>query len=186
MKGSTNEQATLWKSKRGSYYSCASRNQRNIRYRRISYLISTKRGSNNEQFNTTRNYYDYLWAVLCSGYGYWCSTRTDPSIHSWGCAGLCLYLRNVRPLFNFRVETHKRIKTMFIETQSFTAEYWAGWLVITDRSSNETYPVQLRDTKTGRNITRKQFNSAIKTHGTDRACQTFCKLYALPSTPCYS
>lgn len=75
---------------------------------------------------------------------------------------------------------------MFIETQSFTAEYWSGWLIITDKASHTTYPVQLRDTDTGRNITRQQFNSAIKTHGADRACRTFCKLYALPSTPCYS
>ena len=75
---------------------------------------------------------------------------------------------------------------MLIETQSFTAEYWSGWLIITDKASHKTYSVQLRDTDTGRNITRQQFNSAIKTHGADHACQTFCKLYALPSTPCYS
>ena len=74
---------------------------------------------------------------------------------------------------------------MFMESEKHTAEFWSGWLIITDNATRQTYPVQMHDRTTGRNITRKQFNDAVKSHGLDRACQTFRKLYARPSTQCY-
>ena len=74
---------------------------------------------------------------------------------------------------------------MFMESDNHTAEFYSGWLIITDNATRQTYPVQMRDTETGRNITRKQFNDAVKGYGLDRACQTFRKLYARPSTQCY-
>lgn len=67
---------------------------------------------------------------------------------------------------------------MLMESEKHTAEFWSGWLIITDNSTRHTYPVQMHDRTTGRNTTRKQFNDAVKGYGLDRACQTFRKLYA--------
>lgn len=67
---------------------------------------------------------------------------------------------------------------MFFESNAYTAEFHSGWLLITENASAEVYPVQLLDTKTGRNITRRQFVEAVKGFGLDKACQTFRKLAA--------
>lgn len=66
---------------------------------------------------------------------------------------------------------------MNYQTDTYEAEYYKGWLVITIKAERRNECVQLTNGK-GRNITRSQFKSAIKSHGVDRACQTFVKLAA--------
>lgn len=62
-------------------------------------------------------------------------------------------------------------------TKGWEAEYFAPYLCITSPDGN-TGLVQLKDTKTGRNITLRQFRSSVLSHGILRACQTFWKLRA--------
>lgn len=75
---------------------------------------------------------------------------------------------------------------MFIQSELFEADYYKGWLIITDRQTSKTYPVQLKSTETGRNITKSQFSSSIKTAGFDAACRTFKKIaITTPTVACY-
>jgi len=72
-------------------------------------------------------------------------------------------------------------------SERYEAEYYKGWLVITDLTSGKAECVQLKSSE-GRNITRSQFKSSLASHGFDKACQTFLKLaatYKPTSTPCY-
>lgn len=76
---------------------------------------------------------------------------------------------------------------MFTENQNYIAEYYKGWLIITDKASNKTSPVQLLSTETGRNITKKQFNDSVKKFGLDKACESFQRLAATYKfQQCYS
>ena len=62
-------------------------------------------------------------------------------------------------------------------TKGWEAEYFAPYLCIT-APDGEPGLVQIKDTKTGRNVTLAQFRSAVASHGVLRACQTFWKLRA--------
>ena len=61
------------------------------------------------------------------------------------------------------------------ETETHEVDYHAGFLVIAESDTHKSFVVQLTD-KSGRNVTRKQFTSAVTTHGIDRACSTFKRL----------
>ena len=65
-------------------------------------------------------------------------------------------------------------------SDNFETDYYKGWLVIYDKVIKKNYPVQLIDTKTKRNITKKHFKECLVTYGYDRTCNTFKKLYASP------
>ena len=67
---------------------------------------------------------------------------------------------------------------MFKQSDNYTAETHSGWLIITDAATSKPELVKLQDTKTGRNITRQQFNKAVKIAGFDKACRVFLKLAA--------
>lgn len=69
---------------------------------------------------------------------------------------------------------------MFKENQNYMAEFYKGWLIITEKATNKPFLVQLMDSATGRNITRKQFNDGVKMFGLDKACQSFKRLAADP------
>ena len=62
------------------------------------------------------------------------------------------------------------------QEEGCTAEYFAPYLCLTD-PKGATGLVQLHNAK-GRNVTRQQFAASVKTHGAERACQTFWKLRA--------
>ena len=47
-------------------------------------------------------------------------------------------------------------------SDNFDIDYYKGWLIVYDKNIKKNYPVQLKDTKTNRNITRKQFKQAVK------------------------
>ena len=64
---------------------------------------------------------------------------------------------------------------MIMDSDKFETDYLGGILVITDKNLGTLHSVCLRDAS-GRNITRKQFISAVKSHGLDKACETFKKL----------
>ena len=61
------------------------------------------------------------------------------------------------------------------ETATHEVDYHAGFLVIAESDTQKSFVVQLTD-KSGRNVTRNQFTSAVTTHGIDRACCTFKRL----------
>ena len=61
------------------------------------------------------------------------------------------------------------------QTETHEVDYHAGYLVIAESDTQQSFVVQLTDNN-GRNVTRKQFTSAVSTHGIDRACSTFKKL----------
>jgi len=63
-------------------------------------------------------------------------------------------------------------------SDNFDTDYYKGWLIVYDKNIKKNYPVQLKDTKTNRNITKKQFKQAVNKYGFDNACNTFKKLYA--------
>jgi ubiquitin len=63
-------------------------------------------------------------------------------------------------------------------SDNFDIDYYKGWLIVYDKNIKKNYPVQLKDTKTNRNITRKQFKQAVNNYGFDKACNSFKKLYA--------
>lgn len=67
---------------------------------------------------------------------------------------------------------------MFMENENFEAEYYKGWLIVTDKATRKASPVQLIDSRTRRNITLNQFREGVKKFGLDRACQSFKKLEA--------
>lgn len=64
---------------------------------------------------------------------------------------------------------------MIMDSDKFETDYLSGVLVITDKNLGTLHSVCLRDAS-GRNITRNQFLSAVKSHGLDKACETFKKL----------
>ena len=43
-----------------------------------------------------------------------------------------------------------------ITSDNFETDYYKGWLIVYDKNIKKNYPVQLKDIKTNRNITRKQ------------------------------
>jgi len=61
------------------------------------------------------------------------------------------------------------------QTETHEVDYHAGYLVIAESDTQQSFVVQLTDNN-GRNVTRKQFTSAVTTHGIDRACSTFKRL----------
>jgi len=61
------------------------------------------------------------------------------------------------------------------QTATHEVDYHAGYLVIAESDTQQSFVVQLTD-NSGRNVTRKQFTSAARSHGIDRACSTFKKL----------
>ena len=60
-------------------------------------------------------------------------------------------------------------------TENHIVDYYAGFIVIEETSTGHNFTTQLKN-DTGRNITRAQFISGVKSHGIDRACATFKKL----------
>ena len=62
------------------------------------------------------------------------------------------------------------------ESDTHGVEFWQGVAVITDKASGEARQLTLKDTKTGRNITRQQLRSGINSNGVDKTCQVFWKL----------
>ena len=67
------------------------------------------------------------------------------------------------------------MKQEYWETETHEVDYHAGFLVIAESDTQQSFVVQLTDNN-GRNVTRKQFTSAVSTHGIDRACSTFKRL----------
>jgi hypothetical protein len=61
------------------------------------------------------------------------------------------------------------------QTETHEVDYHAGYLVIAESYTQQSFVVQLTDSN-GRNVTRKQFTDAASTHGIDRACVTFKRL----------
>ena len=59
--------------------------------------------------------------------------------------------------------------------QNYITEYAGGLLFITCNATGQEYATGLRNPR-GQCITRGQFASAVKSHGFDRACETFIKL----------
>jgi len=67
---------------------------------------------------------------------------------------------------------------MYYESNNFEVDYYKGWLVITDKIENKNECVQLTNQQ-GRNITKNQFKSSLKTSGDlDKTCKVFMKLAA--------
>lgn len=64
---------------------------------------------------------------------------------------------------------------MIQENENFSAEYIGGLLFVTDKETGKETATGLRNTR-GQCITRGQFADSVRTHGFDRACQTFIKL----------
>lgn len=67
--------------------------------------------------------------------------------------------------------------TMLADTERHAAEYLGGWLFITEHETGAEYLTRLENER-GQCITRGQFKDACRTHGPDRACDTFKKLAA--------
>ena len=61
-------------------------------------------------------------------------------------------------------------------SNNFDTDYYKGWLIVYDKNIKKNYPVQLKDIKTNKNITKKQFKKAVEKYGFDKACNTFKKL----------
>lgn len=61
------------------------------------------------------------------------------------------------------------------ESETYQADYWQGVLVITDKVTGKCGSISLRDNN-GRNITKRQWDSSIKTHGVEFALSTWAKL----------
>ena len=61
------------------------------------------------------------------------------------------------------------------QTETHEVDYHAGFLVIAESDTQQSFVVQLKDNN-GRNVTCKQFADAASTHGIDRACSTVKKL----------
>ena len=80
-----------------------------------------------------------------------------------------------------------KVNEMDFTSELYEADYYNGWLVITDKTTKKNECVHLTNNN-GRNITLAQFKSSIKSHGLNKACATFVKLaatYKPTSTPCY-
>jgi len=61
------------------------------------------------------------------------------------------------------------------QNATWRAEYLGGFLFIENRETGREYMTRLENAR-GQCVTRGQFDSAIRSHGLDRACATFCKL----------
>jgi hypothetical protein len=63
----------------------------------------------------------------------------------------------------------------FWESDSYEADYWQGVLVITDKATRKCGSVSLTNDK-GHNITKRQWDSSLKTHSVERALNTWARL----------
>ena len=72
----------------------------------------------------------------------------------------------------------KRAMSYMYDNRNWEADYWKGVLILTDLESMDYYSIQLKDTKTGHNITWRHFKECVEKYGLDRACETFKKLSA--------
>lgn len=63
------------------------------------------------------------------------------------------------------------------ESPRYSAEFECGFLFVTDKESGSETMTRINNER-GQNVTRGQFASSCKTHGFDRACETFRKLAA--------
>ena len=61
-------------------------------------------------------------------------------------------------------------------TDKFEVDYWQGVLELTDKETTETRVLKLY--KNNRLATLNEFKSGIKSHGLERACETFFKIAA--------
>jgi len=61
-------------------------------------------------------------------------------------------------------------------TEKFEVDYWQGLLVFTNKETTETKVLKLYKNK--RLATLNEFKSCIKSHGLDRACETFFRIAA--------
>lgn len=59
----------------------------------------------------------------------------------------------------------------------WTAEFYAPYLVLTN-PDGESGIVQVKDSGTGRNITRKAFAADAEKYGAEKACKVYWKLRA--------
>jgi len=59
-------------------------------------------------------------------------------------------------------------------TDRFEVDYWQGVLVFTNKETTETKVLKLY--KNNRLATLNEFKSCIKSHGLDRACETFFRI----------
>jgi len=59
-------------------------------------------------------------------------------------------------------------------TEKFEVDYWQGLLVFTNKETTETKVLKLYKNK--RLATLNEFKSCIKSHGLDRACETFFRI----------
>lgn len=64
---------------------------------------------------------------------------------------------------------------MIMDSEEFETDLLGGVLVITDKKTGALHSLSLRDDM-GRNITRQQFISCVKSHGLNRACRTLMKI----------
>lgn len=64
-----------------------------------------------------------------------------------------------------------------VDNESFRAVFEAGFLWIENKATGNETATGLNNDR-GQNITAGQFRDSIRTHGPDRACQTFIKLAA--------
>ncbi len=62
------------------------------------------------------------------------------------------------------------------ENVAYGIEFHNGAAILTEKSTGNVKQVILRDTKTGRNITRQQFISGTKSNKVDRVFDVFWKL----------
>lgn len=62
------------------------------------------------------------------------------------------------------------------ENTTYGIEFYNGAAILTEKSTGNVKQVTLRDTKTGRNITRQQFISGAKSNKVDRVFDVFWKL----------
>ena len=62
------------------------------------------------------------------------------------------------------------------ENVTYGIEFYNGAAILTEKSTGNVKQVTLRDTKTGRNITRHQFISGAKKTKVDRVFDVFWKL----------
>jgi len=59
-------------------------------------------------------------------------------------------------------------------TEQFEVDYWQGVLVFTNKETTEARVLKLY--KNNRLATLNEFKSCIKSHGLDRACETFFRI----------
>ena len=62
------------------------------------------------------------------------------------------------------------------ENVTYGIEFYNGAAILTEKRTGNVKQVTLRDTKTGRSITRQQFISGAKSNNVDRVFDVFWKL----------